>query len=128
MTIQDARLRVLYVCVTAALCVLAFGGTASADGGTTTPPRAVPVARALPRAFASYDSLLSTAAAVANDQVTLYAQLVATQNEHDLANALLATVADPRVRGGFVRTEKNVSDEPALAALRAEVAVTRATR
>lgn len=114
--------------VTAALGVLAFGGQANADGGTTTPPRAVPLARALPRTFASYDALIATATAVANDQSTLYAQLVATQNEHDLASALLATVADPRVRGGFVRTETNVSDEPAIAALRAEVAVTGATQ
>jgi murein DD-endopeptidase MepM/ murein hydrolase activator NlpD len=128
MTIQHTRLRVLYAFVTAALCVLAFGAPANADGGTPTPARAVPLARALPRTFASYDALIATATAVANDQVALYAQLVATQNEHDLASALLATVADPRVRGGFIRTETNVSDEPALTALRTEVAATGATQ
>ncbi|HSW94928.1 MAG TPA: M23 family metallopeptidase, partial [Patescibacteria group bacterium] len=58
----------------------------------------------------------------------LYAQLVATQTEHDLATSLLASVADPRVRGGLVRTETNVSDEATIDALRSEVAVTSATQ
>ncbi len=128
MTSQGTRLRVLYVFVTAALCVLASGAQANADDGTTTPARAVPLARALPRTFSSYDALFATASAVANDQSTLYAQLIATQSQHDLANSMLAAVADPRVRGGFVRSETNVSDEPALTALRAEVATTDATQ
>jgi murein DD-endopeptidase MepM/ murein hydrolase activator NlpD len=128
MTIQHTRLRVLYVFVTAALCGLAFGAQANADDGTTTPARAVPLARSLPRTFPSYDALLAAANAVANDQSTLYAQLVATQTEHDLAKTLLATVSDPRLRGGFIHTETNVSDEPALVALRAEVAATEATQ
>jgi murein DD-endopeptidase MepM/ murein hydrolase activator NlpD len=126
MTIQHTRLRVLYMAATAALCVLAFGAQANADDGTTTPARAVPLARSLPRTFSSYDALLATAMAVANDQSTLSAQLVAAQAEHDLAKSLLATVADPLVRGGFIHTETNVSDEPALVALRAEVAATEA--
>lgn len=124
MTIHNTRLRVLYACVTAALCLLAFGGRAAADDGTTTPARAVPLARALPRTFPSYDALLTTASAVANDQVSLYAQLQATLAEQDLAKRILATVADPRVRGGLVHTETNVSDEPALEALRTEIAIT----
>ena len=127
MAIKLTRLRVLYAFVTAASCLLAFGAQANADGGTTTPPRAVPLARALPKTFSSYDALLATASAVANDQSTLYAQLVATQSERDLATSLLATVADPRVRGGFVHAETNVSDEPAMVALRAQVAATQAT-
>ncbi|HEV2249251.1 MAG TPA: M23 family metallopeptidase [Candidatus Limnocylindria bacterium] len=126
MTIHNTRLRVLYACVTAALCVLAFGARANADDGTTTPARAIPLARALPRTFPSYDALITTATAVANDQVSLYAQLQATTAEHDLATSILATVADPRVRGGFVRAETNVSDEPAMVALRAEIASTEA--
>ena len=128
MTIHHTRLRVLYVFVTAALCVLAFGGPANADGGTTPPARAVPVARALPRTFPSYDALLATARAVANDQLALYTDLAATQTEHDLASSLLASVADPRVRGGLVRTESNVSDEATIAALRSEVAATSAAQ
>lgn len=128
MTIRTARLRALYVCVTAALCLLAFGAQADGDDGTSTPPRAVPLARALPRTFPSYDALLATAGTVATDQTTLYAQLLASQAEHDLAKTILATVCDPRLRGGFVRTETNVSDGPALAALRAEIAATEATQ
>src|SRR2546423_388432 len=128
MTIQHARSRVLHAFVTAALCVLAFGAQANADDGTATPARAIPLARALPRTFSSYDALIATASAVANDQVTLYAQLLATQAEHDLATSLLATVSDPRVRGGFVRTESRVSDGPALGALRTQVASSDAVR
>ena len=75
MTIQHARSRVLHAFVTAALCVLAFGAQANADDGTATPARAIPLARALPRTFSSYDALIATASAVANDQVTLYAHL-----------------------------------------------------
>jgi murein DD-endopeptidase MepM/ murein hydrolase activator NlpD len=126
MTIHNARLRALHLCALVALCLVALGGQAMADDGTTTPARAVPLARALPRTFSSYDALLTTASAVANDQVSLYAQLQVTQTERDLARSILATVADPRVRGGFIRTETNVSDEPALVALRAELATTEA--
>ena len=128
MNIRNTRRRVLYACVTSALCLLAFGAQANADDGTSTPPRAVPIARALPRTFSSYDALLSTATAVANDQVSLYAQLQVTTTEHDLARSILAAVSDPRLRGGFIGTETNVSDEPAMVALRAEVATTALTQ
>src|SRR6266542_621978 len=128
MTIHNARLRALYLCIGMALCLAAFGSQARADDGTATPPRAVPLARALPKTYLSYDSLLATAAAVANDQVSLYAQLQAVRAENDLAKTILASVADPRLRGGFVRIETNVTDEPARAALRAEVAATEATQ
>src|SRR5258708_17749792 len=65
--------------------------------------------------------LRATASAVANDQVTLYAQLLIAQAQTDTAKAALASVIDPRVRGGLVRIESNVSDEPALTALRTPV-------
>jgi len=128
MTSRTARLRALYAFVTAALCLLALATPARADDGTSAPPRAAPLARALPRAFGSYDALLKTASAVASDQATLYAQLVAVQAEHDLAKTILASVVDPHIRGGLVHTETNVSDEPALSALRAEIAVSGAAK
>ena len=128
MTINNARLRALYVCIGMALCLTAFGAQARADDGTTTPARAAPLARALPKTYLSYDSLLATAAAVANDQVSLYAQLQSVQAEHDLAKTILASVEDPRLRGGLVRTESNVSDVPARAALRAEIVTTAAAQ
>ena len=120
-TAQLAR-RVLYVLVSAVLALLAFSTPAAADDGTATPARAVPLARVLPRTFASYDALISTAGAVASDQVSLYAQAQATVAERDLAKAMLASVSDPRVRGGLVQTETNVSDEPAIGDLRTKIA------
>ncbi|MDP9320234.1 MAG: M23 family metallopeptidase [Chloroflexota bacterium] len=127
MTIQHARLRALSICVAAGLCLLAVGAQANADDGTSTPARAVPLARAIPPTFASYDALIAAASAVSNDQVTLYARLLIARGQDDAARVALATVADPRIRGGLVRTETNVSDEPALAALRAQIASTSAT-
>jgi murein DD-endopeptidase MepM/ murein hydrolase activator NlpD len=128
MTIHTARLRALLCCALAALCALAFGGPATADDGTTTSPRVVPLSRSVPRSFPTYGALLATADAVGRDQAGLYAQLVAARAEHDLAKTILATVSDPRLRGGFVRTETNVSDEPAVAALRAEIVATEAAQ
>lgn len=125
MPIRAARRRALHATVLAALCLVALGGAANADGGT--PPRAVPVARSLPRSFASYDALLATASAVAGDQSSLYARLVATRSERDQAQGVIATVVDPRVRGGLARAESELIDEASLAAFRAEVAVSAAT-
>jgi len=128
MTIHTARLRALYAPVFAVLCLLAFGGNAGADDTTTTPARAVPLARSIPHTFGSYDALLKTASAVASDQATLYAQLVTARTEHDLAQTVKTLIFDPRVRGGLVRTETNVSDEPTLTALRASIASNEATQ
>lgn len=125
MTIHNARLRALYVCVAMGLCLLAFGGRAAADDGTTTPARAVPLSRALPPSFASYDALIATAGAVANDQAVLNAKLLAAETAHDVAKALLASVVDPRQRGGLVHTDASISKDES--ALRAEIAATAAT-
>ena len=114
MTIHIARLRALHICALVALCLLAFGSQAMADDGTTTPARAVPLARALQRTFPSYDALLATAAAVANDQVSLYAQLQLTTAEHDLAKTILATVADPTpFHGHYVIGRRIAEPDPA---------------
>lgn len=131
MTIRTARLRALHAIALVTLCLLALGsllgslGTpALADDGT--PPRAVPLARALPRTYATYESLISTATAVANDQLALYAQLAATRSDNDLARSVLATIVDPRLRGGLLRTE-SATDRPVIGALRTEIAATAAT-
>jgi len=128
MTIHHARLRALYVCIAMGLCLLAFGGQAMADDGTSTPARAVPLARALPHTFPSYEALITTASAVANDQTTLYAKILAVQAEHDLAKTVLATASDPRLRGGLVRIESTIDDKPDLLGLRAEIAATEAAQ
>lgn len=127
MSIQNARLRALHAVALALVCLAALGTPANADDGTTAPPRAVPLPRAIPRTFASYDSLITTAGAVANDQVTLYTRVAAARAEGDRAKTILATVANPRQRGGLIRTESDVTDQPAIAALRVEIASTVAT-
>lgn len=127
MTIRTARLRALDALVLAGLCLLALGAPASADDGTTTPARAVPLARAVARTFASYEALIAAASAVAADQTALDAQLLATRAHAVLAKSALSAVCDPRIRGGLVRSEANASDGSALGALRAEIASTTAT-
>ena len=127
MTIQTARLRALHVIALVALCLLALATPVRADDGTPTPPRAAPLARAIPRTFASYDALIAAAGGVATDQATLYAQVASARAGGDLAKSILAAAADPRLRGGFIRSEANVSDGPAFAALRAEIAAAAAT-
>ena len=122
MSIQNARLRVLHVIALALVCLAALGTTANADDGTTAPPRAAPLARAIPRTFASYDALIAAAGAVASDQLALSTQLALTSAEGALAKTILATIMNPRLRGGLVRTEAGVTDQPAIAALRAQIA------
>src|SRR5258707_1635364 len=126
MSIRTARLRAPHIVALALLCLIAFGTQARADDGTPPAPPAAPVAGALPRTFTSYDALLTTATAVAGDQAALYTRLLLARTEEDLARSILAGISDPRVRGGLVRAETNVNDEPALIALRAEVAAARA--
>ena len=128
MSIHNARLRALHIVALALACLAALTSPASADDGTTAPPRAAPLARAIPRTFASYDALIAAAGAVANDQLSLYAQLAVTSAEGALAKTILATIADPRQRGGLVRTEADVTDKPAIAGLRAEIAATAAAQ
>src|SRR5690348_14433523 len=127
MTIHIARLRALQIVALALLCLVVLGTQARADDGTPTPPRAAPVARALPLTFSSYDALLKTATAVAGDQAALYARLQLVRSEEDLAHSILAGVSDPRLRGGLVYSETDVSDQPALVALRQEIAAAKAT-
>src|SRR5881392_766240 len=97
-----ARLRALQVCVAVALCAIGFSVPANADDvPTPTPvPRAVPAARSYPRTFASYEALIDYADGVA---------------------ATLATVFDPRVRGGLLRSRTDLMDDATFGALRKEV-------
>lgn len=127
MSIRSARLRVLSACLLATLCVLALATPATADDGATAPPRAVPLARAIPWTFATYDALIAAAGGVASDQSALYAQLAAAQAAGGLAKSILASVEDPRLRGGLIRSEAQVSDEATLAGLRAQIASAAAT-
>ena len=122
MTIHTARLRALSAAVLALACLVAQASPARADDGPPASPRAIPAARAIPRTFASYDALTVAASAVASDQAALLVQLTAARADGDLAKLILASVADPRVRGGLIRIEANVSDGAARAAIRADIA------
>ena len=128
MSIQNARLRALHIVALALACLAALTSPANADDGTPAPPRAAPLARAIPRTFGSYDALIAAAGAVANDQLALYAQLTMTSAEGTLAKTSLAMIMDPRQRGGLIRTEAGVTDQPAIAALRAQITATAAAQ
>ena len=127
MTIHNARLRALSAAGLLLACLVAQASPARADDGPPTPPRAIPLGRAIPRTFASYDALTAAAAAVASDQVALFAQLTAARADRDLAKSILTSVTDPRERGGLIRSEAHVSDGPALAAIHADIAAAAAT-
>ena len=127
MSIHNARLRAFTAAMITLGCLFALATPARADEGPAAPPRAIPQARSIPRTFASYDALTATASAVAADQVTLYAQLAAARAEGELARSILLAIVNPRLRGGLIRIEANVNDEPALGALRAEIATAAAS-
>ncbi len=118
-----ARLRALQVCVAVALCAIGFSVPANADDvPTPTPvPRAVPAARSYPRTFASYDALIDYADGVAATQKASDDHLAALVLRVDADTATLATILDPRVRGGLLRSRTDLMDDATFGALRKEV-------
>lgn len=126
MTNHTARLRALLIAALATACAGMFPAVALADEGAPAAPRAVPLARALPRTYTSYDDLIKTGVAVAADQQTLYARLLLTRAERDLAKSILDSATDPRLRGGLIQTQSDVIEPPAIVALRAQIAATGA--
>jgi murein DD-endopeptidase MepM/ murein hydrolase activator NlpD len=126
MSSRAARVRAPYVGALVALCLLTLTPSASADDGSSTPPRAAPLARAIPRTFYSYEALLATARAVASDQIALDGELASDQVDAAIASTILAALLDPRRHGGLVGAEATLDDEPALAALRVEIAAASA--
>ncbi|HVD50481.1 MAG TPA: M23 family metallopeptidase [Candidatus Udaeobacter sp.] len=106
-----------------ALCAIGFSVPANADDvPTATPvPRAVPAARSYPRTFASYDTLIDYADGVAATQKASDDHLAALVLRVDADTATLATVLDPRVRGGLLRSRTDLMDDATFGALRKEV-------
>jgi murein DD-endopeptidase MepM/ murein hydrolase activator NlpD len=106
-----------------ALCAIGFSVPANADDvPTATPvPRAVPAARSYPRTFASYDTLIEYAGGVAATQKASDDRLAALVLRVDADTATLATVLDPRVRGGLLRSRADLMDDATFGALRKEV-------
>lgn len=89
----NALSRALLVLVGVLGVGLLLGSPASADDPT---PRAIPAARAYPRAFASYDALIAYAQGIAADQTELNARRAASQAEWDALKPTALTA----VRGG----------------------------
>jgi murein DD-endopeptidase MepM/ murein hydrolase activator NlpD len=91
--LSNAFSRALIVLIAGLAVGVLMGSTANADEPS---PRAVPEARSMPRAFASYDALIAYAAGVAADQSALDARLAAVRAQ---ARALGPTLQADVARG-----------------------------
>ena len=85
----------LTLCVTL-LALLPLGTQAAADDPT---PRAATAGRGYPRAFATYDDVVSYGATIANEQSSLDASLASLRADSAIAKASLAGL-QPSLRGG----------------------------
>src|SRR5882672_9633699 len=96
--IRNALSRALLVLVSTLAVGVLMGSSANADESA---PRAVPEARSMPRAFASYDALIAYAVAVAADQSALDARLAAVRAEASaVLDATRKADASQGTRGG----------------------------
>ena len=98
---------------------LATGSAANADEPT---PRAVPQARAYPRAFTTYDALIAYATTIAADQNALDARVAAIRSERNALSATLSADGMSSTRGGRLFDPDARRDErSAIAAASARV-------
>ena len=88
----------------------------------SAPARAVPIARSYPRGFSTYDGLVEYATSVAATQKAADDRLAATMAHVDASRAALATVFDPRVRGGLLQSRAAVIDDGTVRALETDLA------
>ena len=86
------------------------------------PARAAPQSRSYPRTFSSYDGLIEYANSIAATQEASDNRLAAVTAREEADRAVLATVFDPRVRGGLLRAPADVMDDAAVQALQTQVA------
>jgi murein DD-endopeptidase MepM/ murein hydrolase activator NlpD len=98
------------------------GAVAASPSPTVAPPRAAALARSYPRNFSTYDGLADYAISVAAAQQTLNDRLATLLTREDAARATLATVFDPRLRGGLLRSRDDLIDEATIQALETQVA------
>ena len=89
---------------------------------TPAPARAVTRARSYPRTFSTYDALIDYANSIATTQKDSDDRLAAVTAREDANRAVLATVFDPRARGGLLRSPADVMDDAAVRALQTQVA------
>lgn len=105
------------------LCATWLAAPAAADDGPPVPaPRVAPAARSYPRGFNTYDSLIDYAQSVAAAQQDSDVRLAAVIARQDAVEARLASVFDPRVRGGLLRSRAELMDDITLTALRTQLA------
>jgi murein DD-endopeptidase MepM/ murein hydrolase activator NlpD len=110
-------------CLAMLLWAICFATPVAADDGPTAPaPRVAPAARSYPRGFNTYDSLVDYAKSVAAAQQDSDSRLATVMARQDAAAATLASVFDPRVRGGLLRSRTDLMDDTTLRALRKELA------
>jgi murein DD-endopeptidase MepM/ murein hydrolase activator NlpD len=95
---------------------------AASPSPAVTPPRAAAVARSYPRTFSTYDALTDYAISVAAAQQTLNDRLALLVTREEAARETLATVFDPRIRGGLLRSRDGLIDEATIQALETQVA------
>jgi murein DD-endopeptidase MepM/ murein hydrolase activator NlpD len=93
----NALSRALFVLIGIVAVGIATGSAANAEEPT---PRAVPQARAYPRAFGSYDALIAYATAIAADQNALDARVSALRAERNTLSATLSADGATSGRGG----------------------------
>ncbi len=111
--------RALFVLVGVVTLGLAAGSWANADEPT---PRAVPHARAYPRAFTTYDALIAYATTIAADQNALDARAAAIQSERNALSATLSADGTSSTRRGRLFDPDARRDErSAIAAASARV-------
>ena len=89
---------------------------------TATPSRAAPFARSYPRTFSTYDELVEYATSIAMTRQAANDRLAALLARQDAAKAALATVFDPRVRGGLLRSRSDLMDDVTVQALHSQLA------
>jgi murein DD-endopeptidase MepM/ murein hydrolase activator NlpD len=89
---------------------------------TSAPARAAPQARSYPRAFSTYDALVEYATSVATAQQASNDRLAALIARDDANRATLATVFDPRARGGLLQSRSDLMDDMTIQALQSQLA------
>jgi len=89
---------------------------------TPAPARAAPQARSYPRTFSSYDGLIDYANSLAATQEASDVRLAALNARDEANRAVLATVFDPRVRGGLLRSPADVMDDATVHSLQTQLA------
>jgi murein DD-endopeptidase MepM/ murein hydrolase activator NlpD len=96
--------------------------TAAPAAPTAVPARAAPEARSYPRTFSTYDALVEYATGIATTQEASDDRLAALTAREDANRAALATVFDPRVRGGLLQSRTDLMDDLTIRALQTQLA------